>query len=416
MSTTRREFLNYGCSAAIASMAGSRILELGFSPNVAVKGDQILVVVFLRGGLDGLHFLAPVDDKDYVAARPANLRVASSGDEKGLEIARGPADFDFRLHKSAGAIKELYDSEQLAFIHACGLTNATRSHFEAMDFLERGVEGQEGRAILSGWITRLVADLPGDAQLKTVSAADRTPDSMLGHGKAVAMTNPEAFSTPGGEKIETYLRRLYSGPSSVHQAGSSTLDAIRELQSKLKDKNGEWIKYEPENKASYPDGELGNSLKTVSRLVKAEMGLQVAAVDYGGWDTHEGQVYTFGPKIDHMAKSILAFYNDLSAFHSRLNVVVMSEFGRRLRSNTSAGTDHGHGNVMMVLGGGVRGGRCYGKWPGLANHQLDEGADLAITTDYRQVLSEIATRKLGLKSAERVLPGYRYDKPLGLYA
>lgn len=415
MSTTRRDFLSYGCSAAIAAMSGSRILQMAFAPLAAVPGDQILVVVFLRGGIDGLHFLGPADDKDYVAARPTALRVNESGDHAGLAIKNGPATLDFRLHKAAAPLKELYDGGDLAFIHACGLTNATRSHFEAMDYVERGVGGQTGRSVLNGWVTRLVEQYPAGSQLRAISATDRTPDSMLGLAGGVAMTNPEAFNTPGDPKIEKYLRRLYAGNTPVHQAGATTLATISKVQAKLKGANGQWIPYVPGNGVQYPEGELGNSLKTVARMIRADLGLQVATVDFGGWDTHEGQVYKFGPLVEHMSRSLAAFMNDLNGYRNRLNVVVISEFGRRLRANQSAGTDHGHGNVMMVLGGGVAGGKVFGRWPGLANEQLDQNADLAITTDYRTVLAELMTKRLGVKDVAAVLPGYGSGTPLGVF-
>lgn len=413
---SRRDFM-LGCSAGIVALSGSRVLDMAFDALGKRSGptDPILVVVFLRGGIDGLNLLAPVDDKDYVAARPPALRVTESGEQVGLPIKNGPADLDFRLHKAAAPLKELYDGGSLAFVHACGLTHGTRSHFEAMDYVERGLGAQTARNVHNGWIARMTEELTGSGPIRALSATDRTPDSMLGMAGAVAMANPESFNIPVGEPVAKYLRRLYVGDTAVHRAGATTLDAIETVHRKLKDEKGAWLPYVPSAGAQYPEGELGNSLKTVARVVRADLGLQVAAVDLGGWDTHEYQTYRYAPMVEHLSRSIAAFYNDLHAYHDRLNVVVMSEFGRRLRANQSQGTDHGHGNLMMALGGGVNGGRVFGKWPGLATEQLDQGADLAITTDYRRVLSELASGRLRSRNADKLFPGYAPEPALGVF-
>lgn len=407
---TRREFIS-GCSAAIAALSGSRLLHLSW--NTDSTAEPILVVVFLRGGMDGLHLLGPVDDADYVAARPAALRVGESGEFAGLPIGNGYAGRDFRLHKAAAPIKELYDAKRLAFVHAAGLVHGTRSHFEAMDYVERGVVGGTGRTSATGWMTRLAETVPGIGSMGLVSASDRAPDSMLGAANAMAMANPEAFSVPVGPQVANYLRSVYKGSSEVHRAGTRTLDAIEAIHKELKTPEGAWKPYVPERGAAYPDGELGQSLRTVARLIRADLGLRLAAVDYGGWDTHEGQTYTFAPRVEHLSRSLAAFANDLHAYEDRLCVVVMSEFGRRVRANQSQGTDHGHGNAMMVMGGVVAGGRILGEWPGLATEQLDQRADLAITTDYRAVLSEVASAHLGVKDVSKVFPGFK-SKPVGL--
>jgi uncharacterized protein (DUF1501 family) len=407
---TRRDFLS-GCSAAIASLAGSRILGLSFAESAATDG--IMVVIFLRGGMDGLHFLGPAGDKDYLAARPEALRVNEKGDHAGLTISGGPADLDFRLHKSAGPLKELYDSRLLGFVHACGLTNGTRSHFEAMDLMERGVSEFGGKAG-TGWITRLMQGLDSKGPIPLFSATDRTPAAMLGSGQSLTFPNPEAMTLWGGGPVEAHLRRLYTGSGEVHAAGKRTLNALTSLTDKLKNPDGSWKEYTPGEGVKYPDGELGASLRTVARLIRADLGVRVAAVDLGGWDTHEYQEGKFSALVDHLSKSVHSFMNDLSAYHSRLTVVVMSEFGRRLLANTSYGTDHGHGNVMMVMGGGVQGGKTYGAWPGLASHQLDQGADLKITTDYRNVLHEIVGSRMGSEAAARLFQGFEPGAKTGI--
>jgi uncharacterized protein (DUF1501 family) len=200
-------------------------------------------------------------------------------------------------------------------------------------------------------------------------------------------------------------------------AGAGALRAFDVVQSKLpRGADGNVLPYKPDNDLSYGDGDLARSLQTVAQLVKMDLGLRVATVDFGGWDTHDAQGYHFPILLKQLSTALHAFYNDLGAYHGRLNVVVMSEFGRRLKSNQSAGTDHGHGNAMMVLGAGIRGGMLHGTWPGLATEQLDSRADLAVTTDYRVVLSEILSKRFGLSDATAVFPELSGHQSIGVMA
>lgn len=425
MPITRRGFL-MGCSAAIAAMAAGRIGQLVFTdPAYAAPGDEILLVVFLRGGCDGLSLLSPYDDPIYRQAR-GDLALPTTGANAALRLEPRNASYNtssFGLNAKMPHMKELYDNGTLALVHACGLTDDTRSHFDAMDYMERGTPGQKGTG--SGWIARHLQSLqlsPG--LLPVVSADSATPVSLLGFGGAVAMNRLSDFRLDAiwryNRKDENYqmqqvLKRLYPGVGNnpVDIAGSRTLKTIRAIQALGS------TSYTPRQGVSYPNGSFGDSLKTVAQLIKIEQGLRVATVDLGGWDTHENQAYKEGTgylpdRLGLLSQGLYAFISDLVDYLPRLTVVVMSEFGRRLGRNASNGTDHGHGNVMMVLGGGVNGGKIYGTWPGLLD--LDQGQDLRITTDYRIVLGEIITRRLGNPNLGAVFPGLTANqyRPLGL--
>lgn len=413
----RRSFA-IGCSAAIAALAGGRLGKLSFARSASSNRD-ILVVVSLRGGIDGLNLIAPADDANFAAARPRSLRVAESGAEAGLPLANSLAGAGFVLHRAAAPLKELYDSNALAIVHACGLAHGTRSHFEAMDLMERAAPGSRSAP---GWLSRYLAEIGDGAALAAVAANDYQPVALAG-SQAVSMPDPAGFSLPGhwkyGAQHLNLLRAFYSGSSALHRAAQNTLGAVDTVAHGLpRDSDGAPLPYEPDHGAEYPAeyyaAELSEALRSVARLVKMDVGLQVATVDYGGWDTHESQSDVFPNLVDGLARGLAAFYNDLAAYHDRLTVLVLSEFGRRLKANESGGTDHGHGNVLLALGGGINGGRMYGRWPGLAAEQLDSGADLAITTDYRVVLAEILAARAAIAPVERVFPGLVQDEALGI--
>jgi uncharacterized protein (DUF1501 family) len=413
---TRREFL-VGCSAAIAAMSGSWISNVAFAAPGDTARRDILVVVFLRGGCDGLSVVAPVDDGNYVVAR-GDLRIPDQGTDAGLRLANPLPGGDFRLNARGAPFKELYDSGALAVVHACGLTNGTRSHFEAMDYMERGIA--DGTPSGAGWLARHLNAINPGTLIPALATTSNTPDSLIGTSSAVALTDAANFRVRAGTtafstQIQDALRGFYQGSTPLLQAGATTLTAINAVQDKLpRDSRGNPIAYTPEYNASYPQGGLGNSMRTVAQLVKMDVGLQVATVDFGGWDTHEGQANIFPTLLDVLSRALHAFFNDLYNFQNRLCVVVMSEFGRRLKANRSAGTDHGHGNLMLAMGGGIRGGRMYGTWPGLATEQLDNGVDLKITTDYRTVLAELLERRTANANTDSVFPGFGATTPVGL--
>jgi uncharacterized protein (DUF1501 family) len=399
----RRQFLQ-GCSYAIASMAGARLTNLAFSQE---NNHDTLVVVFLRGGWDALNVVPPLQGDDrgfYEKARP-DLKITDL-----LQL-----NDQFGLHPSLAPLHDLYQAGKMGVIHAVGLDHDTRSHFDAQEFIELGTPGAKNTA--SGWITRHLQK-SGVSSILPVLSTSGQPSSLLNFVPTVSLSTPSDFSQWDNGLVESQqaaLRRMYSGTSLLHKAGARTLDALS-IVSPLVEQE-----YQPENGASYNDDELGQQLKTIAQMMKLETGLRVAAVDFGGWDTHEyetdGNGGYIGDLLNQLASGLANFYLDLdSGYTDHLSVVVISEFGRRLVQNESYGTDHGHGSVMLALGGNVNGGQVFGAWPGLHNDQLYDHADLAITTDYRQVLGELLSKRLGNAEIESVFPGFGANyNPLGIY-
>jgi len=415
----RKEFIkSCGAYAALLGLNPLKNFTL-LSPSQAQ--EQIFVLLFLRGGMDGLHLVAPVDDKNYVAARPTSLRIAESGGEAGLLLQNAFQGFDFRLHPRTKALKELYDANQLAIVHACGLTNGSRSHFDAMDMLEKGVAQKQNTA--EGWLTRYLSTLNPTSLLPAVVSGSEIPNSLLGSTFACSIAEAKEFKVHGDERIAGLLKKMYKNEPNalLNLAARKALSTVAIVQGKLKrDANQNPLPYLPEKGVEYPNdwyiNDLSEKLINLAQLIKMEVGIHVAALDFGGWDTHENQQYHFPQLANGLSDALGAFYNDLHAYHGKLTILVMSEFGRRLKANKSNGTDHGYGNAMLVLGGNVKGGKMYGKWNGLANEQLDKGVDLNVTTDYRTVLAEILTKKMQNTQLSTILPNFQPPPFLGFLA
>jgi len=415
--TSRRQFIT-GCSAAIAAMAGGRVGNLVFAnPNqvgTTAGNDNILVTIFLRGGCDGLSMIAPYDDPIYIARRGA-IAVPNKPETYGGALDINPqnstysAKSSFGLHPGAAPLRELYEAGKLALVHSAGLNNDTRSHFDAMDYIERGTPNNKHTS--TGWLTRHLQVMHPDGLLPTLASGSAVPSSLLGEAEAVAMNDPTSYGLSGPwqytvnnddrykDAMLKTATKFYSGNDIVQDAGKRTIETIMALRGTTS--------YTPST--LYPSGGFGDSLKAVAQMIKLNLGLRVATVDLGGWDHHEseGVNETYGPfygLASQLARGLHAFYNDLPDQQNKLTVVVMSEFGRRLGMNSSNGTDHGHGNMMMVLGGQINGGKLYGTWRGLETENLDQGQDLAITTDFRTVLSEIVVRQLGNVKLGTVFP------------
>ena len=400
----RRQFLQ-GCSAAIASMAGAKLTNLAFAKQD--NPTDTLVVVFLRGGWDALNVVPPRDGNDrgfYEKARP-NIKISDLL----------PLSDQFGLHPAMSPLFDLYQAGKAGIIHAVGLDYDTRSHFDAQEFIELGTPGMKSST--SGWITRHLQS-QGISSILPVLSTTGQPTSLLNFTPTVNLNTPADFSQWGNDLLtsqQNALRQLYTGDSLLHRAGTRTLDALNIVSPLV---NGE---YQPSNGAFYNDDDFGRQLKTVAQMIKLDAGLRVAAVDFGGWDTHEyqndGNSGYIADMLGSLASGLANFYLDLdSGYTERLSVVVISEFGRRLVQNESYGTDHGHGSVMFTLGGNVNGGKVFGNWPGLNNDQLYDRADLAVTTDYRQVMSELLSKRLGNSDIESVFPGVSGSyNPLGLF-
>jgi len=413
---SRRGFM-VGCSAAIAAMAGGRLSYVAFGNQEQEPTQEILLVLFLRGGMDGLSAVMPLagDDRGYYENSRADIAIPVSGDNAALPLS----DF-FGLHPAGAPLYDLYKDKKVAIVHAAGLKSDTRSHFDAMKYMELGTPGS--KSATNGWLTRhlqTAGSATDTAVLPALSVGSLSPTSLAGSTEAIGMSSPNSFSFGGHWRYNSsqrqMLRTMYQGESWLHNAGLQTLDAVDVIE------YGDPGSYTPENGASYPNHSFGRNLQTVAQMIKMQLGLKVATVDLGGWDTHESQgnggTGYFANQFGTVASGLSALMTDLSNSNGtdhtkRLTVVVMSEFGRTFKQNASRGTDHGHGNVMFVVGGNVNGGQVYGKWPGLHTDQLYDRRDLDVTTDYRQVLSEILIRRMGNPNLGAIFPGYQAYQPL----
>ena len=409
---SRRDFLADGardlCALGGAALLTSGLAKLAFG---AGPQDEILVVVFLRGACDGLSFAPPLDGPDralYEAARP-NLKVP----------VKTALDLNGRLgfHPAAKPLHDLFKSGKLALAHAAGMNENTRSHFDAQAFMELGTPGK--KTTTSGWLTRHLLQGSGAAApsfLTAVSLGSLTPNSLLAYPEVAVINALDGFNVAGSKTYQNAqretLRRLCAAGSWAERYGRETLDAMDAF---------EFVSpgaYKPAGR-EYPKADVGNRLRTLAQLIKMDLGLTVATIDMGGWDTHKYQgdngEGTFANLVGQLSQALAAFHEDMSAGTPRkVTVVVMTEFGRRLKENASRGTDHGHGGLMMVLGENVDGGKVYGRWPGLDNENLYERADLAVTTDYRQILGEILVKRLGDPKIAEVFPGYSDFRPLNV--
>lgn len=376
--------------------------RLSFAPqNTAPRGDA-LVVIFLRGAADALNMVVPHGEDTYYQLRPT-LGIARPDDSKKPKAER-TVDLDgfFGLHPNMSSLLEAWQSKRLAIIHACGAPDESRSHFKAMELMERGIDDERGPA--SGWIGRHLATLNtgNPSPLRAVSMGDYPQRSLSGGVPVSALRSIADFHLGGDERALQQMRAALSYVYQNDELGQDTLSIMDTLQ-----------KLDPANYSSsmaYPESDFGLALKQTAMLIKAEVGLEVSAIDLGGWDTHFTQGSTIGlmPNLmKDLAEGLTAFHADMANHMNKLTIVTMSEFGRRAYENGSLGTDHGHGSMMMVLGGNVDGGKVHGQWPGLAEGQLIGPGDLAVTTDYRDVLSEVLTKRLNNPAVSAVFPEYQ---------
>ena len=420
ISCTRRDILKAMASVGLAGPLlpfGLRQLAFAAEPSAG----NVLVVLHMRGGCDGLNLISPSNDPNFIEARASDLRVLNDGKDAGYALGNNLVpSIDFRLHNAAGGLFELYKSGNLAFIHACGLTDTTRSHFVATDMIEAGVSTPADLARSeNGWLTRSCSLLDGASGLQAMAVSSAPAGDLRGmeHVLAAADIN-NGLGAIGGAPVTSVLWDMYGNQDgALGDAGRLALQLPVIIDQRIpRDEQGHVIPYGPENGANYDQaGGFANALKSVARLIKMDIGLRTITLDYGNWDTHEYQPGRFRGQLEPMSNGLAAFWNDLAAHHGRVTLVAITEFGRRLRSNKSNGTDHGRAGVMMVLGGQVHGGKMYGTWPGLATAQLEEGVDLAVTTDYRQVLGEVLAHSLTAKAAS-IFPAFHAAKPLGIFA
>jgi len=375
--------------------------------NTAPRGDT-LVVVFLRGAADVLNMVVPHGEDAYYQLRPS-LGIPRPDDSSAKKEDRA-VDLDgfFGFHPTMESLLDAWQSEHLAIIHACGAPDESRSHFKSMELMERGVEDERGPA--TGWIGRHLATLNtgNSSPLRAVGMGTRPQRSLTGSVPVSALRSIADFHLGGDPRALQQMRLALNTVYADDIFGQDTLSIMDTLQTL------DPLKYSASREAIYPDTEFGMALKQTAMLIKANVGLEVSAIDVGGWDTHfaQGSVNGQMPNLmKDLADGLAAFHADMFDHMNDLTTVTMSEFGRRASENGSLGTDHGHGSMMMVLGGHVDGGKVHGEWPGMQEGQLIGPGDLAVMTDYRDVLSEILTRRLNNPATDAVFPEYQPTMP-----
>lgn len=394
--STRRVFLRNSALALVGFGAAPPWMQRAVFASGPIRRRKVLVTIFQRGAADGLNIVVPFQEKNYYSLRPT-LAVAPPGKLDGaLDL-----DGEFGLHPALHSLKRLYDEKLLALVTAAGSPDPTRSHFDAQDYMESGTPGK--KSTRDGWLNRV---MPPDAEhspVRAVAIGPRLPRSLRGPNSAVALNTVESFRVKE-EAAGMALRSMYasSHDAELNGAAKETFEALRLLES-LRTQG-----YAPANGAAYPAGRLGASLRQLAQLIKADVGLEIAFADMGGWDHHTNELSRLPNMLREFGAALTAFARDLGDRMTDVVVVTMSEFGRTVQQNGSGGTDHGHANSMFVMGGPVTGGAIYGKWPGLAPEQLHEGRDLAITTDFRAVLAEIVSNHLGLDEITRVFPQFPF--------
>lgn len=411
---SRRSFIKASGMLGIAGMGG---MQLGFSKSLLNKSTgnnqrELLVYVFLKGGMDGLHMIPPRSGADYThystTLRPAlHIENTASIPLNGTTL--------FGMHPNVSGLATLFNNNKMAIVHATGLAESNRSHFEATRFMEQGLIGNSGNP--SGWLTRYFESslhTPDDATIPSMIPSYGNTDAVLGDPTALVMARPTSFALTAGHwawenQMQTAITEINANPDTLEkQAALQTLTASNIVQ------GIDWANYTPGNQAVYPDAFIGNQLKYVAQMYKSNVDLEVAYVPNGGWDTHNNQVAVFNNLSNNLSQALYAFYQDLSATHQgSFTVIVQSEFGRRAYQNSADSTDHGYGNPILIIGDNVNPG-FHGHFPGLSAAQLFEGQDLATTTDYRHVVSEVLIKRMHNRMLGYIFPGYHNYSPLGV--
>ncbi len=402
MQTNRRFFLRNGALAIAGTAAIPSFLVRSVLAEAAAAPARRLVVIFQRGAADGLNVVVPYREKNYYDMRP------------GIAIPQNQVlDLDgfFGLHPSLAPFKPLYDQGHLAIVHAAGSPDMSRSHFDAQDFMESGTPGIKSTE--DGWLNRALQeeDLRRRQQhtaFRALALGSQVPRTLAGKVPAIALSSVNSFAVggrgPTPSPAASAFQAMYgdTGDQILHATGEETFEAVK----MLRDANP--AQYKPAAGIEYPNNEFGNNMKPIAQLLKSNLGVEAAFTDVGGWDTHQNQGGVNGQlaeRLREFSSAIAAFWHDMGDDAENITLVTMSEFGRTARQNGTGGTDHGHANAMFVLGGSVKGGKVYGRWPGLSNEQLNEGRDLAVTTDFRQVLGEAVSKSIGARNLEMVFPG-----------
>jgi uncharacterized protein (DUF1501 family) len=409
---TRRALLKAGACALAAVAAPPRFLAR--AANAADARRKVLVAVFQRGAVDGLSMVVPHGDRDYAAARASiAIRPPRGGD------ADAAQDLDgfFALHPALEPLMPMWRTRALAVVHACGSPDRTRSHFDAQDYMESGTPGVKSTP--DGWLARAVGTRAAPSSpFRAVALGPTLPRILRGDAGAISLASLERFDVRASAEAAVARKgfeSLYeqSVQDLLHGTGRETFEAVRML------KSANAARLAPENNAEYPRSRLGQSLRQIAQLVRSDVGLEIAFTDADGWDTHVGQGAEQGQlanRLRDFGASLAAFVQDLGDRMGDVVILTMSEFGRTVAENGNRGTDHGHATAMLLLGGGVRGGKVYGRWPGLARERLYEGRDLAVTTDFRALFAEVAGRQLGITRPAALFPGWTGAPALGVMA
>lgn len=386
--------------------AAPEFLHQFANAQTATKGygrKKTLVTIFQRGAVDGLNMVVPYGESEYY-----NLRRTIAIQKPGKTDGAVNLDGFFGLHPSLAPLETAWKDKKLAIVHSAGSPDNTRSHFDAQDYMESGTPGNKGTR--DGWLNRVLqAEKDKDVSpFRAVAMTQALPRSLYGRAPSVAMTSLSDFSIKAG-LYTTSLKGGFEGvweqnsKDALGETGRETFEALNYL------KTANPAQYKPENGAVYPNSQLGRSLMQIAQMIKAGIGLEVAFAEVGGWDTHINQGGGRGQLANLLrdfGQSIAAFNTDLGKRMDDVVLITMSEFGRTARENGSRGTDHGHANAMFIMGNTVKGGKVYGDWKGLKNDQLNEGRDLALTTDFRDVFAETSYKHMGARDLNRIFPGY----------
>jgi uncharacterized protein (DUF1501 family) len=408
---TRRIFLKNSALAMVGVGSAPIWLQRAlYAAGAPAARKKILVAIFQRGAADGLNIVVPHGEKRYYSLRPTISIPRPAGSDQ----QNSAVDLDgfFGLHPALAPLKPLYDAQHLAIVHAAGSPDPTRSHFDAQDYMESGTPGL--KATGDGWLNRsLPLEQGSRSPVRAVAMGAVLPRAMRGRNSAVAIESLDQFQVRNDGAAKVFQAMYAGSPDAVlNGTGRETFEAVKLLQSIGRQP------YQPA--AEYPAGRFGQSLRQIARLIKSDVGVEVAFADIGGWDHHVNEVGQqpsqgqLAQRLNEFGRSLAAFWQDLGDRMSDVALVTMSEFGRTARENGNRGTDHGHANVMFVMGGDVRGGKVYGDWPGLSDHQLYQGRDLALTTDFRDVLGELVRSHLGNRNLNEIFPGYPANKFRGL--
>jgi uncharacterized protein (DUF1501 family) len=406
---SRRIFLKDGALA---------LVSLGFAPEflartvaAAAPGRKVLVTIFQRGAVDGLNMIVPHGEPDYYSSRPS-IAIARPGTAPDAAL---DLDGFFGMHPRMQELKSLFDARQLAVVHACGSPDATRSHFDAQDYMETATPGV--KSTRDGWLNRFLHAREHEkaTPFRAVAMAPQLPRSLQGMAPALAIGQISKFGIRAGEStanVQASFEAEYAAAANsvLSRTGRDAFDAVKMM------KAADPARYTPANGAVYPRSPYGDALQQIAQLIKADVGLEIAFAETGNWDHHAQEGAATGllaNRLADFAAGIGALVRDLGDRMSDVVILTMSEFGRTVAENGNRGTDHGHGNAMMIVGGGVKGGKVYGKWPGLAREQRHDGRDLAVTTDFRTVFAEVAGGHLGLADTAHVFPGFRGPLKVG---